>query len=193
MERLAALIPRPRANFVRYHVVFAANSKWRSAVVGVREEAAATEGKPPSGKRHWIALKETVLLQGAPRALEQHCSQLWSDLLRRVFELDVLKCPDCGGRCRILGVIEADHQPDVVVKILAVLRGRRVTDDLHLKLCDVWPSSLTPSPPWLRIPVRTHDHSLRGKGHLRLSFILASDLPLFHTLRCPFIVFTLHA
>jgi hypothetical protein len=96
MERLAALIPRPRANLVRYHGVWAPNSKWRSAVVGPREEAAATESKPASGKRHWIA---------------------WSDLLRRVFELDVLKCPDCGGRCRILGVIEADHQPDVVAKI----------------------------------------------------------------------------
>ena len=26
---------------------------------------------------------------------------LWADLLQRVFDLDVLKCPSCGGRMRM--------------------------------------------------------------------------------------------
>ena len=71
-ERLASLIPRPRANLIRYHGVFAPNSKWRAAVVqqAVKAEAVGVEPRPRG--RHWIA---------------------WSDLLRRVFEIDVLKCP----------------------------------------------------------------------------------------------------
>lgn len=30
----------------------------------------------------------------------------WADLLRRVFALDILACPDCGGRLRLLATIE---------------------------------------------------------------------------------------
>ena len=33
LERLAALIPRPRANLLRYHGVFAPNASWRAEVV----------------------------------------------------------------------------------------------------------------------------------------------------------------
>lgn len=30
----------------------------------------------------------------------------WADLLRRVFALDILACPDCGGRLRLLATTE---------------------------------------------------------------------------------------
>jgi hypothetical protein len=30
---------------------------------------------------------------------------VWAELLRRVFEIDVLKCPTCGGRLRLVSVI----------------------------------------------------------------------------------------
>ena len=30
----------------------------------------------------------------------------WADLLRRVFAIDILACPDCGGRLRLLATIE---------------------------------------------------------------------------------------
>jgi len=33
LERLAALIPRPRTNQLLYHGVFAANAKWRARIV----------------------------------------------------------------------------------------------------------------------------------------------------------------
>ena len=39
----------------------------------------------------------------------------WAYLLRRVFELDVLACPDCGGRLRLVATIE---NPSVVARIL---------------------------------------------------------------------------
>ena len=42
----------------------------------------------------------------------------WAELLRRTFGLDVLACPDCGGRLRLVATI-AD--PRVIARILAHL------------------------------------------------------------------------
>ncbi|MHA7837053.1 MAG: hypothetical protein ACX98W_06285 [bacterium] len=42
----------------------------------------------------------------------------WAELLQRVFEVDALRCPDCGGRMRILAAIT---EPDVARRILACL------------------------------------------------------------------------
>ena len=42
----------------------------------------------------------------------------WADLLRRVFAIDVLRCPDCGGRMRILAAI---HPPETTEVILGSL------------------------------------------------------------------------
>jgi hypothetical protein len=47
----------------------------------------------------------------------------WADLLKRVFKVDVLSCPECGGRMRIIAVIQ---QPDAVDAVIAavILSGR---------------------------------------------------------------------
>lgn len=42
----------------------------------------------------------------------------WADLLQRVFEVDALCCPDCGGRMRVLAAIT---EADVAKRILACL------------------------------------------------------------------------
>jgi hypothetical protein len=42
----------------------------------------------------------------------------WADLLRRVFAFDVLDCPQCGGRLRLLATIT---QREVVERILSHL------------------------------------------------------------------------
>jgi hypothetical protein len=42
----------------------------------------------------------------------------WADLLRRVFAIDVLECPRCGSRTRILAAI---HPPDTTRAILKCL------------------------------------------------------------------------
>jgi hypothetical protein len=45
----------------------------------------------------------------------------WADLLRRVFAIDNLACPDCGGRLRLLATIE---DRAVVDQILTHLEPR---------------------------------------------------------------------
>jgi hypothetical protein len=39
----------------------------------------------------------------------------WADLLRRTFTIDVLACPECGGRLRLLAIV---GDPPVIEKIL---------------------------------------------------------------------------
>ena len=42
----------------------------------------------------------------------------WARLLKRVFDLDLEHCPQCGGECRIIAAIEAS---EVIARILTHL------------------------------------------------------------------------
>ena len=41
--------------------------------------------------------------------------QAWARLIRKVYEVDPLRCPRCGGTLRVIAVID---QPDVIRQIL---------------------------------------------------------------------------
>ncbi|HEY7686870.1 MAG TPA: transposase [Gemmatimonadales bacterium] len=100
LEKLAALIPRPRINLVLYHGVLAPHCGWRARVVAYGgplavaspcSEAPVASGSAP---RHWA----------------------WAALMRRVFDVDVLACPRCGGRLRLIATVE---DPEAIGAILA--------------------------------------------------------------------------
>ncbi len=91
LGRLAALVPPPRAHLVTYHGVLAPASSWRAAVVPrTPARARRCRGGPVS----------VGPPQGPPSGRHP-----WADLLKRVFGLEVLRCPGCGGRRRILAAI----------------------------------------------------------------------------------------
>src|SRR5262245_34553409 len=95
MERLAALVPRPRLHLIRFHGVLAPNAKLRSKIVPAPAPP-ATES--PSEDAHG---------QGAPARMS------WARLLKRVFDVDVEHCPNCGGALKIIAAID---DPPVIVK-----------------------------------------------------------------------------
>ena len=70
MERLAALVPRPRLHLIRFHGVLAPNAKLRSKIVPAPPERAT---EPPDEHAH---------AQGAPARMS------WARLLKRVFDID---------------------------------------------------------------------------------------------------------
>ena len=41
--------------------------------------------------------------------------QMWAALLKKVWDIDALKCPKCGGRMKVISFIE---QPSVIRRIL---------------------------------------------------------------------------
>ena len=102
MQRLAALVPRPRLNLIRFHGVLAPNAKLRPQII---------PGRPDT-------LNDTSDdLQGAPpQSTRARIS--WARLLKRVFDIDIERCPHCGGTLKIIAAIE---DPSVIARNLAHL------------------------------------------------------------------------
>ena len=114
LGRLAVLVPRPRINLVLYHGVLGPRAAWRASVVP-REAAPTGEGEPRT---------EDTTGQGGDGEVDANTpdadrrrarGRLWADLMRRTFGFDVLACPRCDGRLRLIAVI--DHTP-AIQKIL---------------------------------------------------------------------------
>ena len=106
MQRLAALVPRPRLHLIRFHGVLAPNAKLRALVAPQEPEPAAQAAQP--------AECEATCVHHRPVRLS------WAKLLKRMFELDLEHCPNCGGELKIIAAIlalggdrEDPHAPGV--------------------------------------------------------------------------------
>jgi hypothetical protein len=109
LEKLAALVPRPRINLVLYHGVLAPNSSWR--------ERAVAYGTPPVAEAP-LAASATPDTNDEPTPTRVPRSWAWADLMRRAFDIDVLACPRCGGRLRLIATVE---DPNAIRAILVAL------------------------------------------------------------------------
>jgi putative transposase len=106
LERLAVLTPRPRVTLILYDGVLAPRAAWRAALV-----PATTDGADASMADSSVGVGEDAGPAGPSRA----GAYQWAELMRRTFGLDVLACPRCGGRLRLVALIE---QASVVQRIL---------------------------------------------------------------------------
>jgi Putative transposase len=104
MQRLAALVPRPRLHLIRFHGVLAPNAKWRSKVVPQPSEDFKSLNATPTATDC-----QEPPQHGRPMRLG------WAKLLKRVFNLDLTHCPHCGGELRIVSAI---LQRQAIEKIL---------------------------------------------------------------------------
>jgi hypothetical protein len=109
MQRLAALVPRPRLHLIRFHGALAPNAKLRPLVVPqpppaqaqTTAEAADTDGC------------EAGTVQARPHRIS------WARLLKRVFDIDTQRCANCGdGELKIIAAI---LERPVIEKILSHL------------------------------------------------------------------------
>ena len=83
IEKLAALVPPPRQNLVRYHGVLAPHSKMRSAVVPQKPDEKELEKTRGKSKNRL----------------------LWAALLARTFNLQMEVCSHCGGKMQMVAAI----------------------------------------------------------------------------------------
>src|SRR5437867_5518743 len=120
MEKLAALVPTPRAHLVRFHGLLAPAAKWRRPAVVPNN--ATTEAPLDSPDISTITAASSVVgpadgrtQKPANGAERRGRNYTWSELMKRVFAADVLACPDCGGRLRILSTI---RPPEITRKTL---------------------------------------------------------------------------
>ncbi|MEI8347246.1 MAG: transposase, partial [Pseudomonadota bacterium] len=84
IQRLMSLVPPPRLNLIRYFGVLGPHAKNRKKVV------------PPPKKEEGKACEEVV-------KINKYRIQ-WARLLKRVFKIEVTKCP-CGGQLKIIAAI----------------------------------------------------------------------------------------
>ncbi len=82
----------------------------------------------------------TCRIEAAPTRAPSRASQTWAMLIKRVYEIDPLACPECGGQMKAVAFIEPP-QGDVIEKIL--------------RHCGLWCPSSPRAPPGG--PGRVHD------------------------------------
>ena len=97
IARLAALLPAPYLALRRFHGVLAPHHRLRTLIVPT----------PPIDSAVPVAPKRPGRMN-------------WADLLMRVWAIDALKCPFCGGRMRVIAVIQ---NPDAITAILAAVHS----------------------------------------------------------------------
>jgi len=142
IERLAALIPHAREHQLTYHGVLAPASSWRDWVVP-GGGADAGEGRGATAEQgHQGAESAAQGLQPndpesgpLPPAQASRTSPRysWAELMKRVFDLDALRCEHCGSRRKLIAMIT---EPIVVRRILR-----------HLGLEHEPPAVAAPRPP----------------------------------------------
>jgi hypothetical protein len=148
MERLCALVPKPRKHLVTYHGVLASASGLRPKVVPrqlVEDGEAggcghgATEGVDGAESAEGVATDgvENVavaafLRQQAERRLRARLRvphgggrrrggrrrYSWAELLEQAFGIEVLVCPKCSGGRRVLAAI---HDPGAIARVLLAM------------------------------------------------------------------------
>ncbi len=98
IERLAALVPPPRRHLVRYHGVLAPASALRPWIVphpptedGIPADDVTSKPSPPAPGLTSPGARPPGARSPDPRG--RYLS--WAELLRRVFALDALRCPQC--------------------------------------------------------------------------------------------------
>ena len=98
LEKLAALVPLPRVHLVRYGGCLAPHSHLRGAIIPTPRQQGVDEGETATRSPRWI----------------------WARLLKRVFALDMARCPFCQqGALRIIAAIT---QGEVIRTILRHLK-----------------------------------------------------------------------
>ncbi len=95
ITRLALLCPAPRRNQVRYHGALGPASPLRPHLA---REARRLSGNP-----------EPSCLERAKDAVSAR-ARSWAAMLSRIFEIDPLLCPRCGGEMRPISCITSDEE-----------------------------------------------------------------------------------
>ena len=91
---LATLVAKPRVNLIRFHGVFAPNSRWRQQVTPARRGRGCSEAKT---------------------AAQRQVAMTWAQRLKRVFKIDIETCSHCGGTVKVIASIE---DPAIIKQIL---------------------------------------------------------------------------
>jgi hypothetical protein len=117
LARLLAHIPRKREVLVRYYGAYSVRRRaaWRER--GILRMGAASEESTESKERD-----PEEPLPPTPERIRA-MRRRWSELLRRIWDVDVLSCPKCGEKMAILAFT---LDPSVIASTLRHIRAKGV-------------------------------------------------------------------
>jgi hypothetical protein len=118
LRRLAASIPRPRQNMLRFHGLFAPNASARpalAALVDSQQRPQSTAQKTPLVPPHNAEGAGGPLPSEQPQPVPKPYRRPWAELLAHVLDLDVLQCPRCDGT---MVPVQTVKDPAVIQAIL---------------------------------------------------------------------------
>jgi hypothetical protein len=115
LAKLAALVPAPRAHLTTFHGIVAPAAKWRPLVVPAPAGLLQPCPHVPVMKESAEPNAETKTFEEPESAPPRRKNYTWSQLLRRVFDIDVSICELCGGPVKVIAAIE---DPTTVQNIL---------------------------------------------------------------------------
>lgn len=109
LSRLAAAVPPPRQHTICYAGVLAAAATWRAAIV----PPPPSEAEPPPGK------DQEAPFQGPspppPRPTHRCTYRPFLALLHRTLAIDLETCDRCGGRARVIALV---NDPESIARFL---------------------------------------------------------------------------
>ena len=137
LGRLAVLVPRLRINLILYHAprpcsgrpereskggVLGPRAAWRADVVRCQ-----TPGDDGDAGVKDSATEQAREADPAETARRQARGQCWGSLMERTFGFDVLACPRCGGRLRLIAVRPCEARAITSFACGPAIRARRKT------------------------------------------------------------------
>ena len=102
LERMAVLIPPPRSHRHRYHGVLAPNAPLRQAV--------SERADLPVNGETTLSEDEKNFVDREGQASGSFYSSIWAMLLAKIFAINPLLCPSCGGEMKIIAFV-TEGQP----------------------------------------------------------------------------------
>ena len=114
IARLAPLVPKSRVNLTRFHGVFV-----RGGFRGVATTKQSTPRENNTDKRN--KTKQALPTGQEKIGAQKHRSMTWAQRLKRVFNIDIETCEQCGGAVKVIASIE---DPLVIQKILSHLNTK---------------------------------------------------------------------
>jgi len=191
LARLAALVPAPRHPLVRYVGVLSSASKWRPHVAPHKnDERSRCQGKagsatasstPDKGRpartvdasrtamaspadKHDPPQPDGNLARGCVNAGSNHID--WHTLRARVYDIDSLKCPKCGGQLRLIAMLTEPERTksSLLDAVRGGPRGRRPSEPEPIRaiLESMGLPSTPPVPARARYPSRFDESKLEG-------------------------------
>jgi hypothetical protein len=99
IEKLVALIPRPKIHLVRWSGVFAPNSPLRKAIIPKPEIKKGFQFREEADHLRSEAMKNST----------------WAKLLKRTFKIAMTKCQACKGEVKFVAAVK---NPDSIIRYL---------------------------------------------------------------------------